>query len=185
MMTKIWTLRDWRPWMVSAGALVILLLSWGYPMAEDLANTRATINMLQAAKQRDLTEATDDSVSPARRNDCEGHAQMADLAIRQLEHGYAVPKEELDEALEVPPKSVRAQKQKLLALLKQVQERQRAEEKLNYGDNQVGLDRLRVREEQTSKVIEMLEIDEFVPWSEIVLALDNEAAASTSASAKP
>jgi len=34
-------------------------------------------------------------------------------------------------------------------------------------------------------VIEMLEIDEFVPWSEIVLALDNEAAASTSASAKP
>jgi hypothetical protein len=182
--TFIRILGDWPWWLVSTCALAISLSSFGHARAGDTTDTGATIEMLQAAKQRDLSQANDSSVSPARRNDCAGHAEMADLAIRQMEHGYAVPKEEIEEALEVPPKSVRAQKQKLLALLREVQERQHAEEKLNYGDNQVGLDRLRVREAQTSKVIETLEIDEFVPWSEIVRALDNDKYAGTSASSK-
>jgi len=129
------------------------------------------IQRLQAAKQKDLSEANDNSVGPARQGDCAAQAELADDVIRKLQHGYDVPKWQIDLASEVPPKSVKAEKDKLLAQLKEVQQKQRNDEKRDYGDNQVGLDRLHEREARTSKVIEKLEIGDFLPWSEIVQAL--------------
>ena len=155
--------------------LVVILSILGCALAGSLVESReATIQRLQAAKEKDITEATDNSVSPARQADCAAHAEMADLAVKKLQHGFTVQKWEIEEASEVPPKSVRAQKEQLLAELNQVRQQQLRNDKLNYGDNQVGLDRLREQEAQTSKVIEMLDIGEFVPWSDIVQALQQD-----------
>ena len=150
---------------------MIILSLVGPASAQPSADKQATIQRLEAAKKRDLAQANDPNVSPQRQSDCAAQAELADDVIRKLQHGIEVPQWQIDIASEVPPKSVRAQKDKLLAALKEVREQQQMAEKRNYGDNQVGLDRLRRREAQTSKVIEKLEIGEFVPWSDIVQAL--------------
>jgi hypothetical protein len=140
-------------------------------IAEPSAETQAIIQKLQAAKQRDLAESNNPSVGAARQGDCAAQADLADDVIKRLQHGFSVPQWQIDLASEVPPKSVKAEKDKLLAQLKEVRDRQKADEKLDYGDNPVGLDRLHQREANTKKVIEKLETGEFVAWSEVVQAL--------------
>jgi len=162
--------RKWPKWL--AIACVVTFSFVDRAIADEPALvTQETIPKLEAARQKDLSEANDSSVSPQRQADCAAQAQLADDVIKRLQHGFPVPQWQIELASEVPPKSVRAEKEQLLARLKEIREEQQRDERLNYGDNQVGLDRLREREAQTQKVIEKLEIGEFVPWSDVVQAL--------------
>ena len=158
-------------WMAATCAFFVAFSIAGSAIAEPSAETQAIIQKLQTARQRDLAEANNPNVSAARQADCAAQADLADDVIKRLQHGFSVPQWQIDLAGEVPPKSVKAEKDKLLARLKEVRDQQKADEKRDYGDNPVGLDRLREREANTSKVIEKLETGEFVAWSEVVQAL--------------
>jgi hypothetical protein len=82
-------------------------------LAEPSAETQAIILKLQAAKQKDLAEANDPQVGASRQGDCAAQADLADDVIKKLQHGFDVPKWQIELASEVPPKSVKAEKDKL------------------------------------------------------------------------
>jgi hypothetical protein len=165
------TNRALQPCLAAACAFTVLVSYANLARAGAPIDSQPTIQRLQAAQHTDYIEANDSVVSPQRQADFIAHAQMADLAIRKLRHGYSVPQEVIEEATEVPPKSVRAEKGKLLVELEETRQRQLMDEKLDYGDDEVGLDRLHLQEARTSEVIQNLNIDEFVPWTDVVRAL--------------
>lgn len=168
--------RYWRTRLTATCAFAATLSFLACAQASESVAARQaeTIQQLHIAEQRDLQESKDPRVSPARQADFAVQAEKADLAIRELQHGFDVPQSQIEEATEIPPESVRAQKDQLLERLKQVRRDELRDERLTYEDDPVGLDRLRQEEAKTSSVIEQLEIGEFVPWSEIAQALNEK-----------
>ena len=162
-----------RPAATCAFAMALSVL--GCALAGDSVATRETaiIKWLQTAEQIDKQESKDPGVSPERQADFAAHAAKADLVIRKLQHGFAVPQSEIEEASEIPARTMRA-REAAAEQLKQIRQDETRDERLNYTDDPVGLDRLRQEKAQTSAVIEKLEIDEFVPWTEIVQALQHQ-----------
>ncbi|MGD0075826.1 MAG: hypothetical protein ABSD31_16010 [Candidatus Binataceae bacterium] len=157
-------------------AFAVVLMFIGCALASDAADEQRAqaIQQLEAAKRKDLQETTNPKVSPARQADFAIQAKKADLAIRELQHGFRVPESEIKEAIEIPPESVRAEKGRLLQRLKEVRDQERRDEQQNYSDDPVGLNRLRQEEARTSDVIEKLEVGEFVPWADIQQALNEK-----------
>jgi hypothetical protein len=146
---------------LSATCVFAVTLSFlGCALAGDSVAARQTeiIKWLRTAEQVDLQESKDPSVGPARRADLAGQAAKADLAIRKLQHGYPVPQSEIEEASEIPPKSVRVHKDQLLAQLEQVRQDELRDARLTYEDDPVGVNRAIQEEAQTADVIEKLEI---------------------------
>jgi len=174
--TQVVGVRYRRVRLAATCAFAVALSFLGCALAGDSVATRQTaiIKWLQTAEQIDKQESKDPGVSPERQADFAAHAAKADLVIRKLQHGFAVPQSEIEEASEIPAKAVRAHKDQLLAQLKQIRQDETRDERLNYTDDPVGLDRLRQQKAQTSAVIEKLEIGEFVPWTEIVQALQHQ-----------
>ncbi|HML17493.1 MAG TPA: hypothetical protein VK419_10725 [Bryobacteraceae bacterium] len=173
---RITGVRRARIRLVSVGAAVVALLFVGCALASESASDQKAdaIQRLEAAEHKDLQESTNPKVSPQRQADFAIQAKKADLAIRELQHGYRVPESEIAEATEIPPESVRAVKGRLLEQLKKVREIESRDELTIYVDDPVGLDELREEEARTSAVIEMLEVGEFVPWADIQQALNEK-----------
>jgi hypothetical protein len=65
------------------------------------------IERLDMAKRADWSDALDPSVAPVTQEDFLSQMNKADRVIKELKHGFPVPREEIADALWIPPKSIR------------------------------------------------------------------------------
>jgi hypothetical protein len=136
------------------------------------------IQRLTSARTTDWNSARDPTVSPTRQGTFLNQMNKADRAIRELEHGFAVSRSELDDALWIPPKHIsprlRAQLIQELENAKRQDDRNEQQMLFDSTWNNAGsiptvtFDR---REQLVDSTIEDLEIGEPVHWSTIKQAL--------------
>jgi hypothetical protein len=137
------------------------------------------IRRLETAKKNDWNAAQDPNVSTIRQETFLNQMNKADRAIKELSHGFAVPQNEIDDALWVPPKHITAQERDLLieqlkrARLQDDHNEQRMLNDLAWTNSRGSADTeiFDDRKKQIDRVIEDLEIDAPVHWSDIKRAL--------------
>jgi hypothetical protein len=137
------------------------------------------IAQLQQAKNLDESNANDPTVSLRRRGDFTAHARQADMAIRDLRHGFFVPEDTIAYALEVPPKHLAPEQRE--ALIKQLGEAIRKDERheqaaVSFSDNIYNEDpwassKFGDQEQLAQKEIRDLEEGDQVSWDELQRAL--------------
>lgn len=148
------------------------LLALGCGPSEPTAQERvAMLSALQNAKLQDERNVADPATDPAEASDSLDQAYKADRAIREIQHGYGVSRDEFTNALVVPPASISAsEKGELIAKL----------EKVKSDDQQIVLpiagegmreEKLREHSDEVDGVIKDLKIGDDVPWSRIQRAL--------------
>jgi hypothetical protein len=152
--------------------LSFALLAFGCGPSEPTAHERAAmIAALQNARKLDERNVTDPATDPAQASDSLTEAYKADRAIREIQNGYPVSRDEFADALVVPPGSISSQeKSELIAKL----------EKVKSDDQQIVMPiageglreaKLRKHADEVDAVIKDLKIGEDVPWSRIRRAL--------------
>ena len=138
------------------------------------AQQRASwIQKLERARRLDEDESADRSVTPARAADSIGQANKAEGVIARLRRGEQVSQSEIDDALDVPPKSLSADAR--VELIKELQEAERrdelGEQYHDPGNDWLAWDSYRAQRDRSDMVLKALEAGEDVPWSEVQQAL--------------
>jgi len=170
--------------LVSCTLLLIAL-----PVFAQSTNLQATIEspqpgaevikQLETARQNDWDAALDPSVSPARRGTFLNQMNKADLALKELKHGFSVSPTEIADALWQPPKHITPeQRDQLIAQLEQARQQDDKNEQQMLNQlawtgsaapvNTIIFDQ---RKQQIDTLIEDLRIDAPVHWSAIKQAL--------------
>ena len=137
----------------------------------------STIRQLQAVKELDWSDASDPRIGAAAREDFLEQARKAEVAIRQLQHGFAVPRTQLKDALWVPPRSLSPEQR--TQLIKRVQQ---AEQQTDQNEQHMLTDWFHAdwpadtaafdrQKNFDDSVIKDLEIGEEVRWSRIKEAM--------------
>jgi hypothetical protein len=131
------------------------------------AQSERTLQRIQAAREIDLSNATDPEVGPVASGDYSIRADNAAQVMNDLEHGQYVSQSQIDDALFVPPKSLSlAQKAELIRELKDAK---------NLDDrgwwdwtrDPVIAQDFSVQEKKANRAIRDLETDQQISWSEI------------------
>jgi hypothetical protein len=141
--------------------------------------TSELIQQLDAAEKADWNWALDPSVSPVRREAFLNQMNKADLASKELSHGFAVPESEIEDALWAPPKHILPEERaQLIRQLKQArkQDDQNEQNMLNdlaWSRSAAPVDTsiFDQRKQEVDKVVMDLEIGAPVHWSAIKEAL--------------
>ena len=141
--------------------------------------TLQLIQQLDAAKKADWNAVLDPSVSAVRRGTFLNQMNKADLASKELSHGFTVRQSEIEDALWAPPKHISPEERaQLIRQLKQArqQDDQNEENMLNdlaWSRSAAPADTaiFDERKEQIDMVVEDLEIGAPVHWSAIKQAL--------------
>src|SRR5579863_8990910 len=85
--------------------------------------TLQLIQQLDAAKKADWNAALDPSVSPVRRGTFLNQMNKADLASKELSHGFTIPQSEIEDALWAPSKHIsQGERVQLIRQLKQARQ---------------------------------------------------------------
>jgi cell division protein FtsX len=136
------------------------------------------VQELTAARTTDWNSARDPSVSPVRQGTFLNQMDKADRAIKELEHGFAVSRSEINDALWCPPKHITPQlRAQLIEQLQQAKHQDNVNEQQMLFDSAWGhtaqLDTVTFdqRKQLIDSTIEDLEIGEPVHWSDIRQAL--------------
>jgi hypothetical protein len=141
----------------------------------DILSEQQTVNIvrkLEAAKELDKSNASAPGVGEIAMEDFLEQAQKADIAIKELRHGFEVPRAQIEDALWAPPRSLSPeQRTALIRGVRQERRTDRNEQRMltdwfHSGwpadtatfDQQKHLD---------DSVIKELEIGEDVHWSQI------------------
>jgi hypothetical protein len=128
------------------------------------------IAQLGSAKTQDQKNAVE-SYDPIEAADCRDHAYTAELTIGELDNGYAVSQDELDDALDVPPPSISpAERAKLIKQLKAAKRMDRRFMEIAT-DDPVSWDGYAERADRIDEVIKDSTIGEDVPWTTIKRAM--------------
>jgi len=135
------------------------------------------IKRLQAARELDQRDAYDPDLTTIRREDFTLKAAKADRVIRELQHGFAVSSDEIEDALEIPPRHLTPDKRaQLIQQLHQakVLDEHRAQEILIYWSDDEPIERseFATQAERAAKIAKDLEVGESVHWADIKQALD-------------
>jgi len=141
--------------------------------------TSKLIQQLEAAKQADWSAALDPSVSPVRHGTFLNQMNKADRASKELSHGFAVPRGEIEDALWVPPKHISPEERaQLIRQLKQARQQDDQNEQNMLNDLAWSRSAAPVdtaifdeRKQEVDKVVMDLEIGAPVHWSAIKQAL--------------
>jgi hypothetical protein len=169
-------------------AAIVLLFFATMALAADQLSTTASplsqqtsklVQQLETAKQTDWNAALDPSVSTVRRGTFLNQMNKADLASKELSHGFTVPQSEIEDALWVPPKHISPEERaQLIRQLKQTrqQDDQNEQNMLNdlaWSRSAAPADTTIFdgRKEEVDKVVMDLEIGAPVHWSAIKEAL--------------
>lgn len=138
--------------------------------------TAQMIKRLQVAKELDQSNAFDPDVSPVRREDFTVQAAKADRAIKEIQHGFPVEPNEIEDALEIPPRHLTPEKR--MQLIHQLQQakaldEQHAQEILIYwqDDEPVERSEFDIQAERAANVVKDLQLGESVHWSDVKEAL--------------
>jgi len=159
-------IENYRLAFVACASLLVVPLV-GCEQAKESARAQYRNEMIQRLENAEASDnkiASDEKVTSASAADSALQARKAAHAISALQHGFEVPQSELDDALQVPPGTY--PRAELIKEAKETLQHEHDEERLLYGDDTVGLDELRVRENDTSALLEDLETGEYVPWSQ-------------------
>lgn len=138
------------------------------------AQQRASwIQKLERAKRLDEADAADLSVTPVHAADSIGQANKAGTVIAQLRRGEDVSQSEIDDALEIPPKSLSTETRvEMINKLNEAERRDELGEQYHDPSNDwLACDSYREQRERADLVLKALETGEEVPWSEIQQAL--------------
>lgn len=136
-----------------------------------------TISRLQIAKARDEGNINNPNITAVRREDFTVQAAKADRAIKELQHGYPVPHDEIEDALlEVPSQRIspeyRAQLIQELLKAKQLDEKREQEILIYWKDDQpIERSKFSLQAQRAAKVAKDLQLGESVHWAEIEQAL--------------
>ncbi len=150
------------------------------PYSAPPQETAALIKKLERAKETDESEANQLGVSAVTQEDYMTQAGKADRAIKELSHGYAVPPEELNDALWVPPRSIAgAEKTGVIQQVElAIQKDQRDEDtvlvgaKFEDGPYPINaMERLEEHKNLAEGVVKDLKIGEDVHWQTIKQAI--------------
>jgi len=131
------------------------------------------IERLQAARQTDLSNAVDTGLGPAAAGDYMTQAGKAETAIAALSQHANVSRAEISDALFVPPKHLSsAQRVELIRRLEQA----KARDDQIWHDHLGGWDPIltedcTVQQMRVDRVVNKLETEEPVSWSEIEEAI--------------
>jgi hypothetical protein len=137
------------------------------------------ITQLQQAKTLNENNANDPTISLPRRGDFLNHATQADLAIRDLQHGFFVPEDRITYALEVPPKHLAPEQR--AALIQQLKDAIRKDDSREqavvswsdeiYNEDPGASSEFGDQEQLAQKEIRNLEEGDHVSWDELQRAL--------------
>lgn len=138
--------------------------------------TAQMIKRLEVAKELDESNSFDPDVRPTRREDFMVKAAKADRTIRELRLGFPVSSEEVEDALEIPPRHLTPEERaQLVNQLKHAQalDDQRAQEILIYyrDDEPVERDQFGIQSERAAAIAKDLQLGESVHWDDIKQAL--------------
>jgi len=155
------------------GVLIVASVSACAP-AENVsaAQTQQTLRQLQAAREIDLSDASDPAVGPVASGDYSIRAENAAQAISDLEHGQYVSQSQIDDAQFVPPKSLSLeQRARLVGELKAA----RAMDNRGWWDwtrDPIVAQDFSVQEIKANRAIRDLETSRQVSWLEIEEGLE-------------
>jgi hypothetical protein len=131
------------------------------------AQGERTLSQLQAARELDLSNATDPGVGPIASGYYSVQADKADQVMYELEHSQDVCQAQIRDALFVPPKAVSpAERAQLVHELKDA----RSLDRTGWWDwtrDPVIAQDFSVQEEKANRAIRDLETQQEVSWSEI------------------
>jgi hypothetical protein len=135
--------------------------------------TALLIEKLRPAKTIDVENLSDSHTDSTQAADSIYQAERAQIVIGQLKRGEEVPRSEIDDALNVPPKSIPADaKLELIKELKIAEGRDElGEETHGPGNDWLAWDSYRQQRDRAESIVKALESGEEVPWSEIQHAL--------------
>jgi hypothetical protein len=137
------------------------------------------IAQLQQAKAVDENNAQDPTISFPRRGDYLDHARQAEIAIGDLQHGFAVPQDSIAYALEIPPKHLTPEQR--AALIRQLEDairkdNSREQALVSFGTNVFYTDptapaQFNLQEQLAEEQIKDLEEGYHVSWDNLEKAL--------------
>ena len=136
-----------------------------------------TISRLQVAKDRDESNINNPNISAVRREDFTVQAAKANRAIKELQHGYPVSHDEIEDALiEVPSQHItpeyRAQLIQQLLQAQQLDEKREQEILIYWKDDQpIERSQFSTQAQRAAKVAKDLQLGDSVHWGEIEQAL--------------
>jgi hypothetical protein len=157
--------------------IACLLLAWGTwacaPTEGDLSTQEKgeLIAQLRAAKELDLSRASEVRVGPVAAGDYMLRADRADDVIGELERGVDVSRSEVSAALFVPPESLsETQRNQLVQKLEQAR---RLDDRCwrDWTREPVIAENFLVQERKADRVIYELETDQPVSWHDIQEAM--------------
>ena len=176
---------------IGAGSIALMLSACG-PSAESIAQQQRagalnhsaasdqmtpTISRLQVAKDRDESNINNPNISAVRREDFTVQAAKANRAIKELQHGYPVSHDEIEDALiEVPSQHItpeyRAQLIQQLLQAQQLDEKREQEILIYWKDDQpIERSQFSLQAQRAAKVAKDLQLGDSVHWGEIEQAL--------------
>ncbi|HYB91699.1 MAG TPA: hypothetical protein VEC38_11710 [Candidatus Binataceae bacterium] len=136
------------------------------------ASERAqALEQLRGAQQTDYNKASDTKIGPVDRADYFVQAKKAELVSKELEHGFSVPRENIEDALAVP-REPRTPEQ-VAGLITKLKEARQLDDRgiRDYTVDPVLAQDFAVQRQKTNAVINDLEIGEEVPRDQIHRAL--------------
>ena len=131
------------------------------------AQSERTLQRLQAAREIDLSNATDPDVGPVASGDYSVRADKAAQVMYDLEHGQYVSQSRIDDALFVPPKSLSlAQRARLI---NELQYARNLDDRgwWEWTRDPIIAQDFSVQEKKANRAIRDLESGQEVSWSEI------------------
>jgi hypothetical protein len=136
------------------------------------------IQRLEAARMADENAAHDPTISPVRQGTFLRQMDKADRAVKELEHGFPVSQNEINDALWMPPRHITPQlRAQLIQQLEQAKHQDNVNEQQMLIDSSWGhtsqIDTVTFdeRKQLIDRTIEDLEIGEPVHWSDVRQAL--------------
>jgi hypothetical protein len=137
------------------------------------------IAQLQQAEAVDENNAKDPTISFPRTGDFLDHARQADMAIRDLQHGFPVYQDRIEYALEIPPKHLTPEQR--AALIRQLEDavsedNRREQAVVSFGTNVFYTDpnapaKFGMQEQLAEEQIKNLEAGYHVSWDNLEQAL--------------
>lgn len=131
------------------------------------ARSERTLERLQAAREIDLSNATDPGVGPVASGDYSVRADNAAQVMNDLEHGEYVSQSQIDDALFVPPKSLSLEQR--TEIIRELKDARNLDHRgwWDWTRDPIIAQDFSVQEKKANRAIRDLENDQQISWSEI------------------
>jgi hypothetical protein len=131
------------------------------------AQGERTLQRLQAAREIDLSNASDPDVGPAASGDYSLRADRAEQVMYDLEHGQYISQSQIDNALFIPPKSISLEQRAHLIRELEIARNQDEQGWWDWTRDPIIAQDFAVQEKKANRAIKDLETGQQISWSQI------------------